>query len=127
MGSTCSSGTKVTGVTSPDVITSLTNGTTYYYMLTAVNATGEGACSSEVNATQAITNQDYTAYTNVGSGFTVASSTSITFSSLSNNGSSYIYKDFGSGHFGTNFTHYIDVETTDKQRYLSFGRTLGSC
>ena len=51
MGSTCSSGTKITGVTSPDVITSLTNGTTYYYMLTAANSAGEGACSTEVNAT----------------------------------------------------------------------------
>ena len=51
MGSTCSSGAKVTGVSSPNIITSLTNGTKYYYMLTAVNSAGEGACSSEVNAT----------------------------------------------------------------------------
>jgi len=50
-GNCTGNGTKVSGVTSPDVITSLTNGTTYYYMLTAVNATGEGTCSSEVTAT----------------------------------------------------------------------------
>ncbi len=55
MGSTCSSGTKVTGVTSPDVITSLTNGTTYYYMLTCQNAAGESGCSSEVSGTPAVT------------------------------------------------------------------------
>ena len=51
MGSTCSSGSKVTGVSSPNIITSLTNGTKYYYMLTAQNSAGEGACSSEVSAT----------------------------------------------------------------------------
>jgi len=54
MGANCLSGTKTTGVTSPDVITSLTNGTKYYYMLTAVNGAGEGACSAEVNATPSV-------------------------------------------------------------------------
>ena len=54
MESTCSSGSKVTGVSSPNIITSLTNGTKYYYMLTAQNSAGEGACSSEVNATPVV-------------------------------------------------------------------------
>ena len=54
-GNCTGNGTKISGVTSPDVITSLTNGTTYYYMLTCVNAAGESSCSSEVSATPNVT------------------------------------------------------------------------
>ncbi|PCJ61797.1 MAG: hypothetical protein COA79_05735 [Planctomycetota bacterium] len=43
--------TKLATVTSPYSHTGLTNGTTYYYVVTAVNAAGESAVSSEVNAT----------------------------------------------------------------------------
>jgi hypothetical protein len=50
-GNCTGNGTKVTGVTSPDVIGSLTNGTAYYYMVTCQNSAGESACSAEVNAT----------------------------------------------------------------------------
>lgn len=40
--------TKISGVTSPYVHGSLANGTTYYYVVTAVNSGGESAVSSEV-------------------------------------------------------------------------------
>ena len=40
-----------TNVTSPSVDTGLTNGTTYYYKVSAVNASGTSALSSEVSAT----------------------------------------------------------------------------
>jgi hypothetical protein len=118
-GNCTGNGTKVSGVTSPDVITSLTNGTTYYYMLTAVNATGEGACSNEASATPAASAVNYTAFTNVGSGFTVASSTLITFSSIPNQISDYLYNDFGANYFGTNFTHYIDVNISSQSGTLA--------
>jgi len=50
-GVTTSTGTKITGVTSPYSHTGLTNGTTYYYIVTAVNAGGEGSAGAEVSAT----------------------------------------------------------------------------
>ena len=72
-GNCTGNGTKVIGVSSPDVITSLTNGTTYYYMLTAVNSTGEGACSSEVSAMPTCTSTKLGGYgtTTASSGFSI--------------------------------------------------------
>jgi hypothetical protein len=49
-GVTKGTGTKFTGVTSPFMHTSLTNGTTYYYVVTAVNANGESLDSLQVSA-----------------------------------------------------------------------------
>ena len=47
---TKTSGTKIAGVTSPYTHTGLTNGTTYQYVVTAVNNAGESAESSVVSA-----------------------------------------------------------------------------
>ncbi|MCH7478751.1 MAG: hypothetical protein IIA14_11715 [SAR324 cluster bacterium] len=52
-GVTKTTGTQVSGATSPFDHTSLTNGTAYYYVVTAVNASGESAESAEFNATPA--------------------------------------------------------------------------
>ncbi len=49
-GVTTANGTKVAGVTNPYVQTGLTNGNTYYYVVTAVNANGESAASAQVSA-----------------------------------------------------------------------------
>ncbi|HQI82145.1 MAG TPA: fibronectin type III domain-containing protein [Deltaproteobacteria bacterium] len=48
-GVTPASGTAITGVTSPYAHTGLTNGTTYYYVVTAVNHDGESAPSAQVS------------------------------------------------------------------------------
>jgi hypothetical protein len=51
-GVTASTGTKITGTTSPYVHTGLSVGTAYYYVVTAVNsASVEGAASAQVSAT----------------------------------------------------------------------------
>lgn len=50
-GVTKTNGTKVAGVTSPYVKTALTAGTTYYFIVTAVNTIGESAASAQTSAT----------------------------------------------------------------------------
>ena len=55
-GVTKTTGTKITGATSPYTHTGLTNGTTYYYVVTAVDSDGESSESSEASAMPASTN-----------------------------------------------------------------------
>lgn len=50
-GVTKTTGTKISNATSPYVHTSLTNGTTYYYVVTAVNSYGDSSESSQLSAT----------------------------------------------------------------------------
>jgi fibronectin type 3 domain-containing protein len=52
-GVTTASGTKIAGVASPYVHVGLTNGSTYYYIVTAVGTGGESAASSEASTTLA--------------------------------------------------------------------------
>jgi uncharacterized protein YjdB len=55
-GATIGSGTKIPGVTSPYVQNGLANGTTYYYIVTAVNTGGESLASSQVSAVPSASN-----------------------------------------------------------------------
>lgn len=52
-GVTVANGTKITGIASGGQVASLTNGTTYYFVITAVNAGGESTPSGGVSATPA--------------------------------------------------------------------------
>ncbi len=50
-GVTTANGTKVSGVTSPFVQTGLTDSTTYFFIVTAVNSAGESSPSAQASAT----------------------------------------------------------------------------
>ena len=50
-GVTPANGTRIAGVASPYVQTGLTNGSAYYYVVTAVNSYGEGLPSAQASAT----------------------------------------------------------------------------
>ena len=52
-GVTAANGTKVAGAGLPYLLTGLNAGTTYYFVVTAVNAAGQGAASAQVSATTA--------------------------------------------------------------------------
>lgn len=50
-GVTTATGTKLTGATNPSVQTGLADSTAYFFIVTAVNSTGESVASAEVTAT----------------------------------------------------------------------------
>jgi len=82
-GVTKTTGTKLTGATSPYTHTGLTNGMTYYHVVTAVNSYGESSESNQVSATPSSTaTSDTTAPSSpsvsINSGASSTTSTSVT-------------------------------------------------
>jgi len=62
-GVTTATGTKIAGAATPYVQTGLTAGTTYYYIVTAVNSAGEGTASTQASAVTAAATPAFDALT----------------------------------------------------------------
>ena len=112
-GVTKANGTKITGAVSPSVVTGLTNGPPYFFVVTAVNANGESAESTEVSPPAAPTGVTATA----GNG-----QVTISWSAVSGATSYNIYWSTTSGVTKTNST----MITGASSPYTHTNRTNGT-
>jgi len=124
-GVTKSNGTKISNATSPAVQTGLAAGTAYYYIVTAVNSTGEGAASNQVAATTLATvptptvPATPTAVTAVGG----ANQATITWPAVSGAASYNVYWSTTSGVTKTNGTITAGASSPYVKTGLSAGTT----
>jgi fibronectin type 3 domain-containing protein len=79
---TTASGVKFPNATSPQVITGLINGTTYYFVVTAVNDSGESSVSSEKSATPAAAPQPPPSPTGVTVASTAAGEVTVSWNAV---------------------------------------------
>jgi len=111
---TKATGTKISGVTSPYTHTGRTNGTTYYYVVTAVNAGGESVESSQMSATPQVsaTPQTYSNVPDTGQTTCYDSSGAVIFCTGAGQDGSYTisapsYTDNGNGTITDNVTGLV--------------------
>ncbi len=127
-GVTKTTGTKITGTISPYTHTGLTNGTTYYYVITAVNSYGESSESSpSVSATpQAVSTSGLIAYYPFsgnandasGNGYNgTVNGAALTADRFGNANSAYSFN-------GTN--NYISLSNTSALNFTSGGFSLAA-
>jgi len=109
------SGTKISGVTSPKLVTGLTNGTTYYFVVTAVNSSGESSVSSEEFATPVAPIASFPATYNFDDGtlqgWTATGTWGVTSSTY--NSANYSITDSPSGDYLNNTEYAIISPTFD--------------
>ncbi|MDH4163516.1 MAG: DUF1566 domain-containing protein [Nitrospirota bacterium] len=114
-------GAKISGTTSPHIHTGLWNGQIYYYVVTAVNAEGESADSSEVNSTPLVN------VPGVPSGVSATpgnGQTTITWTAVPGATWYNIYWSESSGLTKANGTK-ISITTSPYSPYIHTGRTNG--
>jgi len=122
-GVTKANGTKVAGVTSPYVKTGLAAGTTYYFVVTAVNNVGESAASAQASAA---TNAAPPALPAAPTGITAtggASQVSLSWSPVSGATSYNLYWSTTTGVTKTNGTKIANAVSPYIQTGLAAGTT----
>jgi hypothetical protein len=90
-GVTIATGTKLADAVSPREVTGLTNGTPYYFVVTAVNSGGESVVSSEKSATPAVAPQPPPNPTGVAATSASAGQTSVSWNAVTGATSYNIY------------------------------------
>lgn len=122
-GVTKTNGTKVAGITSPYIMTGLSAGATYYFIVTAANSVGESSASAQVVATTAapplVIPAAPAGVTAVGG----ANQASISWSAVSGATSYNIYYGTASGVTKTSGAKIINATTPYIQSGLSSGTT----
>jgi len=112
-GVTKTTGTKITGVTSPYTHTGLTNGTTYYYVGTQVNSYGESSESNQVSGTPWDSTAGLIGYWKMdetsGSTVTDSSGSGIHGTAV---GTTIVTGKFGNGRQGGSTNDYINLGNT---------------
>lgn len=106
-GGESSTAIKTGQASSPYADSTVTNGTTYYYVIKAVNAGGTSAASSEVNATP-----ELTAPTGVSAALS-GSSIKVSWSSVSNSTSYSVFRGTSSGSEASYATGITTTSYTD--------------
>jgi len=116
-------GTKITAATSPYVQTGLAAGTTYYYIVTAVNAAGQSAASAQVSAA---TNAPVVTIPAAPTGVSAAGGANqvrVSWSAVSGAASYNIYYSTTSGVTKTNGTKIVNAASPYIQTGLAAGTT----
>jgi predicted phage tail protein len=122
-GVTTTSGTKITAVNSPYTNSGLSAGTTYYFIVTAVNSVGESTASTQVSAT---TSPATVAVPVAPTGVTAtggATQVSISWSTVSGATSYNIYYATTTGVTNTSGTKITNATTPFTQTGLAAGTT----
>ena len=133
-GVTKTTGTKLTGATSPYTHTGLTNGMTYYHVVTAVNSYGESSESNQVSATPSSTaTSDTTAPSSPsvsidsGASSTTSTSVALTLSATDNVGVTAYYASETSTTPSASAAGWTSVtSTTSYSASVSFTLSSGS-
>ena len=109
------SGTQITGVTSPRDVNGLTNGTPHYFVVTAVNSSGESVISNEVSGTPEDPVASFPATYNFDDGtlqgWTATGTWGLTTSTY--NSANYCITDSPAGSFAVNTSYTITSPTFD--------------